>query len=131
MQVHMLPLSFAEYIEYYGDNEIEKKYNSYVKNGGFPYLLNLDNDSELIHNYLEGVYNTVLLKDVVSRNNIKDIIIALKKMTNKEEYYNGYGGCIWDWRDFKRIQKRNIRALRRLYRIMGKHELSVYFYDSY
>ena len=31
MQVHMLPLSFAEYIEYYGDNEIEKKYNSYVK----------------------------------------------------------------------------------------------------
>ena len=27
MQVHMLPLSFAEYIEYYGDNEIEKKYN--------------------------------------------------------------------------------------------------------
>lgn len=75
MQVHMLPLSFAEYIEYYGDNEIEKKYNSYVKNGGFPYLLNLDNDSELIHNYLEGVYNTVLLKDVVSRNNIKDTMI--------------------------------------------------------
>lgn len=75
MQIHMLPLSFTEYLEYYGrDNEL-KKYNTYIENGGFPYLLNLDNNSELINNYLDGIYNTILLKDVVSRNNVKDTLI--------------------------------------------------------
>lgn len=40
-----------------------------------PYILNLDNDKNLIRNYLDGVYNTVLKKDVISRNNIKDVMI--------------------------------------------------------
>ena len=75
MQIHMLPLSFLEYLEYYGVDNEERKYHTYIKNGGFPYLLNLDNDEELIRNYLDGVYHTVLLKDVVSRNNIKDTMI--------------------------------------------------------
>lgn len=75
MQIHMLPLSFKEYLEYYGNSDEGKKYDLYVKNGGFPYLLNLDNDDELIRNYLEGIYNTVLLKDIVFKNNIKDTMI--------------------------------------------------------
>lgn len=75
MQVHMLPLSFKEYLEYYGENNETQKYNTYIKNGGFPYLINLNEDSELIRNYLEGVYTTIILKDVVSKNNIKDTMI--------------------------------------------------------
>ena len=75
MQIHMLPLSFKEYLDYYGSDNENKKYDIYIQNGGFPYLLNLANDDELIRNYLEGVYNTVLLKDVISRNNIKDKMI--------------------------------------------------------
>ena len=75
MQIHMFPLSFKEYLEYYGSEDIDKKYNSYINNGGFPYLVNLNNDEELIRNYLSGVYNTVILKDVVYRNNIKDNMI--------------------------------------------------------
>lgn len=75
MQIHMLPLSFKEYLEYYGYEDEQRKYNLYIQNGGFPYLLNLDNDPELIRNYLDGIYNTILLKDVVSRNNIKDTLI--------------------------------------------------------
>ena len=75
MQIHMLPLSFKEYLNHYGsDNEL-KKYNTYIQNGGFPYLLNLNNNSELINNYLDGIYNTILLKDVISRNNIKDTMM--------------------------------------------------------
>lgn len=75
MQIHMLPLSFKEYLNYYGnDNEI-KKYDTYIQNGGFPYLLNLNQDKELIRNYLDGIYNTVLMKDVISRNNIKDTMM--------------------------------------------------------
>lgn len=75
MQIHMLPLSFSEYLSYYGENDELKKYDKYVQNGGFPYLLNLNEDKELIRNYLDGIYNTVLMKDVISRNNIKDTLI--------------------------------------------------------
>lgn len=75
MQIHMLPLSFKEYLEYYGEDNELKKYDSYVQNGGFPYLLNLGEDKELIRNYLDGIYNTILMKDVVVRNNIKDVLM--------------------------------------------------------
>lgn len=75
MQIHMLPLSFKEYLNHYGgDNEL-KKYDTYIQNGGFPYLLNLNEDKDLIRNYLDGIYNTVLMKDVISRNNIKDTMM--------------------------------------------------------
>ena len=65
IEIKMLPLSFKEYLEYYGEDNELKKYDSYVQNGGFPYLLNLGEDKELIRNYLDGIYNTVLMKDVV------------------------------------------------------------------
>lgn len=75
MQIHMLPLSFKEYLNYYGNDNELKKYDIYIQNGGFPYLLNLNEDKELIRNYLDGIYNTVLMKDVISRNNIKDTMM--------------------------------------------------------
>lgn len=75
MQIHMLPLSFKEYLNYYGNDNELKKYDTYIQNGGFPYLLNLNQDKELIRNYLDGIYNTVLMKDVISRNNIKDTMM--------------------------------------------------------
>lgn len=75
MQIHMLPLSFFEYISVNRDDNELKAYQSYVENGSFPYITNLNNDKELIRNYLDGIYNTVLLKDVISRNNIKDMMI--------------------------------------------------------
>ncbi len=75
MQIHMLPLSFKEFIKTDNyDNEL-KAYQTYIENGGFPYLINLNNDKSLINNYLDGIYNTVLMKDVISRNNIKNIMI--------------------------------------------------------
>lgn len=75
IEIHMLPLSFSKFLEYYGKENELKKYNTYIENGGFPYLLNLDNNSDLIRNYLDGIYNTILLKDVVFRNNVKDTLI--------------------------------------------------------
>ena len=75
MQIHMLPLSFREYLSCYGEGDELKKYENYIQTGGFPYILNLDMDKGLIRNYLDGIYNTVLMKDVVSRNNIKDTMI--------------------------------------------------------
>ena len=75
MQVHVLPLSFKEYFDATKSNNELKTYQEYIENGGFPYLINLNNDKDLIRNYLDGIYNTVLIKDVIMRNNIKDVMI--------------------------------------------------------
>ncbi len=75
MQIHMLPLSFKEYLNSIDSPNELKEYQNYIENGGFPYLLSINEDKELIRNYLDGIYNTVLLKDVISRNNIKDVMI--------------------------------------------------------
>ena len=75
MQIHMLPLSFKEYTKCINSKNELKDYQNYIEQGGFPYLLTLNNDNELIRNYLDGIYNTILLKDVVSRNNVKDVMI--------------------------------------------------------
>lgn len=75
IQIHMLPLSFKEYYLIDTTDNEQRKYQEYIETGGFPYILNLDKDKNLIRNYLDGIYNTIIMKDVVSRNNIKDMMI--------------------------------------------------------
>lgn len=74
IQIHVLPLSFKEYVSYYGKNDEFKKYNEYSMYGGFPYLINLDNSSEKIE-YLDSIYSTVIMKDVINRKKVNDIMI--------------------------------------------------------
>ena len=74
IQIHVLPLSFQEYLSYYGKEEELKKYNDYIVYGGFPYLINLESHTEKI-DYLDSVYNTVIMKDVISRKKINDPLI--------------------------------------------------------
>lgn len=75
IQIHVLPLSFSEYFSVSDQSNELKSYQNYIENGGFPYLINLNNDKQLIRSYLEGIYNTVLMKDMISRNNIKDVML--------------------------------------------------------
>ena len=74
IQIHVLPLSFKEYISYYGESDELKKYNDYVLYGGFPYLINLENSTDKIA-YLESIYNTVIMKDVINRKKVNDPLI--------------------------------------------------------
>lgn len=74
IQIHILPLSFKEYLSYYGEKDELKKYNEYITYGGFPYLINLDKPGEKI-DYLDSIYNTVIMKDVIGRKKINDPLI--------------------------------------------------------
>ena len=74
IQIHILPLSFREYISYYGENDELRKYNEYAIYGGFPYLINLDNSTEKME-YLDSIYSTVIMKDVIYRKKINDVMI--------------------------------------------------------
>lgn len=71
IEIRMLPLSFAEYYELVGGDR-RTAWNSYFTHGGFPYTAQLDDDA-VRRDYLSGIYNTVLLKDIVSRKRIQDV----------------------------------------------------------
>lgn len=71
IEISMLPLSFAEYYEMVGTDKRDA-WNSYFRNGGFPYAAVIE-DEDIRRDYLMGIYNTVLLKDVVARKKISDI----------------------------------------------------------
>ena len=86
IELKMLPLSFKEYyqakLEYEKLEQKEKRilktliqyYNEYIVNSSFPYTLQLDSDLKNIHEYLSGIYNSVLLKDIVARLKISDVM---------------------------------------------------------
>lgn len=71
MEIPMLPLSFAEYLELSGGSERDA-WNRYFINGGFPYTAYLE-EEEIRRDYLQGIYHTVLLKDIVERKRIQDV----------------------------------------------------------
>jgi predicted AAA+ superfamily ATPase len=71
--IPMLPLSFSEYLSAFEDRrELSKKYQDYVVNSSFPYSLSLRDDPSRIREYLGGIYNTIVLKDIVERKKIAD-----------------------------------------------------------
>lgn len=76
IEIDMLPFSFKEYMESTGDmNDRGVKYTEYLKNSSFPYTLELQDHPNEIRNYLEGLYNTIVVKDVLARKKISDPMI--------------------------------------------------------
>ena len=73
VEIRMLPLSFADYYELIGGDKRDA-FNSYFRNGGLPYTTNIA-DEEILLDYLSGIYNTVLLKDIVKRKKIADVAL--------------------------------------------------------
>lgn len=66
--IEMLPLSFAEYVAWSGDrSDLQRKYTSYLEQSSFPYATELAGDIKAVDEYLQGIYSTVVLKDVVGR----------------------------------------------------------------
>lgn len=73
VEISMLPLSFKEYVTSTGDiSDLSRKYNEYLESSSFPYLLELKGQSKEIKDYLEAVYNTIVVKDIASRKKIVD-----------------------------------------------------------
>ena len=73
----IFPFSFEEYLESIKqenkDTSVTEEFKNYLEMGGMPFLVNLRYDKEASLQYLRDVYNSMLLKDVVQRNNIRDV----------------------------------------------------------
>lgn len=76
VEIKMLPLSFKEYIESTGDTkELSRKYADYIENSSFPYTLELRDTPKELYNYLEGIYNSIVVKDIANRKKITDTMM--------------------------------------------------------
>ncbi|HRZ80329.1 MAG TPA: ATP-binding protein [bacterium] len=75
VEIEMLPLSFKEYIEFTGKSDLSRKFADYIRYSSFPFAVYLNNDAGKVRDYLGGIYNTVILKDVVAKKKIADILM--------------------------------------------------------
>ena len=73
VQIEMLPLSFKEYMQSTGSMEDRGiKYTEYLENSSFPYALELKGHPNEIRDYLDGIFNTIVVKDILTRRKILD-----------------------------------------------------------
>ena len=77
IEIKMYPLSFKEYLLFnnYDNSNIEDKFNEYLKYGGLPAITKIKDNDELVLSYLTDIYNTIVKKDIIDRNSIKDIAL--------------------------------------------------------
>jgi predicted AAA+ superfamily ATPase len=89
VEIPLLPLSFREYLDFAppalppasqsgeggftGPPDREGRFNQYLKFGGFPGVCKLPQDNETVNSYLAGIFNTVIVKDVLARQPVQDV----------------------------------------------------------
>lgn len=74
-------LSYSEFLECHGFQNNNETLLKYIRYGGLPYLINISLDDNMVYDYLKSVYNSIILKDVVARYNLRDINF-LDRLTN-------------------------------------------------
>ena len=79
IEINMLPLSFLEYLTFIGINskkknaDIRTALNNYLRFGSFPFTASLNANEEMIKTYIDGIFNTILIKDIAKRIGVDDI----------------------------------------------------------
>ena len=81
VEIKMLPFSFKEFVKATNQStNLSSAYRQYVETSSFPYVLELLQTPQEINAYLEGIYNTILVKDIIDRKKIADTNV-LKSVT--------------------------------------------------
>ena len=81
VEIKMLPFSFKEFVRATNQSEhFSLAYRQYIETSSFPYVLELLQTPQEINAYLEGIFNTILVKDIIDRKKIADTNV-LKSVT--------------------------------------------------
>jgi len=80
IEIKMLPLSFKEYVNTFDNKEnLERLYASYITRSSFPYALQLEQERD-VEQYLKGIYDSIVLKDIVARKKFPDLTMLQSVM---------------------------------------------------
>lgn len=76
IEIKLFPFSFKEFMQTLPQGTTpESSYRQYIEQGAFPYVTRISQDKEMIREYLQGLYNTIVIKDVISRKKITEVMM--------------------------------------------------------
>jgi predicted AAA+ superfamily ATPase len=111
VEFKMYPLVFSEFLQFRKEKlpqiAIQDEFLLFLKYGGFPGVHHIEFDDAIIRQYLQAIYDSVLLKDVIVRNNIRDAAM----LDNVSKYLIDNSGKITSAKgisDYMKSQKRKI-----------------------
>lgn len=81
VEIKMLPLSLKEFLTI-TELDTDRGFAEYLQCGGLPYIARMDRSAEKVETYLEGIYNTVIVKDIEDRQARKESEPAKRKVTD-------------------------------------------------
>jgi len=74
VQIQVHSLSYGEFLVFHQLESSVDSLGKYIKYGGMPYLMHLNlEEDEIVFDYLKNIYNSIILKDVVARHNIRNV----------------------------------------------------------
>ncbi len=73
IEIKVHGLSYAEHLRFHQAEDTPVEFQRYLQFGGLPYLIHLPSDATVVNGYLSGIYNSILLKDVVSRFGLRNV----------------------------------------------------------
>lgn len=82
VELSILPLSFREYCQLQPSGEKDALFAAFLQDGGFPYIASMNRSKEKVDMYLEGIYNTIIIKDIEERQRRRDTDPNRRKVTD-------------------------------------------------
>jgi len=73
IQFHIHSLTYKEFLDFHELSASNKTLYDYIKYGGMPHLVNLRRDEEVYYEYLKNIYDSIILRDIVARYNIRNV----------------------------------------------------------
>ncbi len=78
IEIRVNPLSYVEFLQFHKLENTDESLMKYLRFGGMPYLMHLDLEDEIVFSYLKSIYDTLILKDVVLRHNLRNLEFLIK-----------------------------------------------------
>ena len=107
VNISVFPLSYKEFLDFYAVDDSNESFLRFMKFGGFPGLKELSGSELSLKAYIDGIYSTVLLKDVISRNKVRDTAVLEKIIL----YITDNIGNIFSAKKISDFMKSNGRSL--------------------
>lgn len=74
IEFHIFSLSYDEFLVFHQLDDHDDALMKYLSFGGLPHLMHLNLNEELTAEYLQNIYSTILLKDIIARENIRNVV---------------------------------------------------------
>ena len=73
IQIRIFALTYIEFLKFHNLQDNKESLQKYIKYGGMPHLINLRNEERIYYEYLRNVFDTIVLRDVISRYKIRNV----------------------------------------------------------